>query len=55
MSKTLNCPNRGAVITGSVCEYCGTHFYDLISNETNIDLDNGTHYLHLKLGEERCF
>ena len=21
-----NCPNCGAVVTGKVCEYCGTHF-----------------------------
>ena len=52
MSKGLNCPNCGAVITGSKCEYCGTRFYDFCDNETNIDLTHGTHYLRLKIGNE---
>lgn len=26
MSSKTNCPNCGAPITGSVCEYCGTRY-----------------------------
>lgn len=26
--RPLNCPNCGAVINGSKCEYCGTTFFD---------------------------
>jgi len=33
MSKT-NCPNCGAVITGAMCEYCGTVFnLETVENE----------------------
>lgn len=28
MGKQLNCPNCGAPITGSVCDYCGSVFLD---------------------------
>lgn len=38
MSKTLNCPNCGAVITGSKCEYCGTVFET--KNLINLKGDN---------------
>ena len=31
-----NCPNCGAPIQGTRCEYCGTPFYDLAA----IDMDN---------------
>ena len=50
--KNLNCPNCGVPINGSVCEYCGTRFYDFLNNETNIDISKGIHYLRLKLGDE---
>lgn len=38
MSKTINCPNCGAVITGSKCEYCGTIFET--KNLINLKGDN---------------
>lgn len=38
MSKNLNCPNCGAVITGSKCEYCGTVFET--KNIINLKGDN---------------
>lgn len=38
MSKTLNCPNCGAVITESKCEYCGTVFET--KNLINLKGDN---------------
>ena len=34
--RQTNCPNCGAVIQGSKCEYCGTLFYDF----TELDLGN---------------
>lgn len=52
MREKLNCPNCGAPITGSVCEYCGTKFYDLLDNEMNIDLSKGQHYLRLNINGE---
>ena len=29
MENELNCPNCGAPRTGTICEYCGTVFYDI--------------------------
>lgn len=31
--RLLNCPNCGAVINGSKCEYCGTRFFDFAELE----------------------
>lgn len=30
MPKQTNCPNCGAPITGSCCDYCGTHLEDIL-------------------------
>ena len=35
MKDLLNCPNCGAPITGSKCEYCGTIF----EKSVNLDLE----------------
>lgn len=36
-----NCPNCGAPITGSVCEYCGTRHGLMLADRTfHIDLDS---------------
>jgi hypothetical protein len=29
MENELNCPNCGAPRTGTICEYCGTVFYNI--------------------------
>lgn len=29
MENKLNCPNCGAPRTGTICEYCGTVFYNI--------------------------
>lgn len=39
----LNCPNCGAPITGSTCDYCGSLFYDF----ANLELRKPS-YLRLK-------
>ena len=41
MDKMTNCPNCGAVITGTVCEYCGTRFED---DGIKIELDGKSIY-----------
>lgn len=33
MREQLNCPNCGAPINGTRCEYCGTQFFDLADIE----------------------
>lgn len=35
MREQINCPNCGAPITGSKCEYCGSLFLDFSSIEIN--------------------
>ena len=42
-----NCPNCGAPITGSECEYCGSVFYDFASLDTN-----GINYVRLRVWDE---
>lgn len=44
-NNVLNCPNCGAPITGTKCEYCGTIFYDF----ANISTDGTPSYVRLKL------
>lgn len=43
-NSVLNCPNCGAPITGTKCEYCGTMFYDMV----NIDADGRT-FIRMRL------
>lgn len=33
MREKTNCPNCGAPISGIICEYCGTQFFDLADIE----------------------
>ena len=44
-NNVLNCPNCGAPITGTKCEYCGAIFYDF----ANISTDGTPSYIRLKL------
>ena len=40
MDKQAHCPNCGALLTGAICEYCGTEAYPMFS-ERNKDLLKG--------------
>ena len=41
MKHKTNCPNCGAVLNGTKCEYCGTQFYDgqtiVLPNEISME------------------
>ena len=45
MRTELNCPNCGAPITGELCRYCGTAFYDWGTIDTQ-----KPRYIKLKVG-----
>lgn len=46
-----NCPNCGAPIVGLVCEYCGTHHYDLSIETSLLHLNNQIIIAHTQLSQ----